>query len=164
MGIIENLRIKINNLLHTAYKRGVMILNKLDKLYSFAEKNGYNVVNYDLSFLEQEGMIFKINGKKSVLLDYKNIKTSAEEKVVLAHEIGHGETNALYGLNSNSQEIKKCEYKATKWAVEELIPISEYLKALKNGFVEAWQLAEYFDVTEDFIRKAHYIYKKKGLV
>lgn len=139
-------------------------LDELNRLYNIAEKRGYEIINYDLTALKQKGMIVKLGHITSLLVDEKEIETTAEKKTIIAHEVGHAETNALHRLNSNPQEIKKCEYKATKWAVEELVPISEYLKALKNGLVEVWQLAEYFDVTEDFIRKAHYIYKKKGLV
>lgn len=139
-------------------------LNKLNELYDLAEQKGYGVINYDLTKLRQKGMVLKINNETLILLDEKNIETTAEEKTIIAHEVGHAETNALYHLSSNLQEINKCEYKAIKWAVKELIPFAEYFKALKSGIAEVWQLAEYFNVTEDFIRKTHYIYERQGLM
>lgn len=139
-------------------------LNKLNELYNLAYQKGYDVINYDLTKLRQKGMVLKIDNETLILIDEKNIETTAERKTIIAHEVGHAETNALYNFTSSKKEVNKCEYKAVKWAVKELIPFAEYFKALKSGIIEVWQLAEYFNVTEDFIRKTHYIYEIQGLV
>ena len=45
-----------------------------------------------------------------------------------------------------------------------LVPAEEFMDALSCGMVEVWDLAEHFDVTEDFIRKAVEIYKIKSII
>lgn len=139
-------------------------MEKLNKLYDLAEQQNYDVIDCDLSTINQKGMIFKIKNKTSILIDYNRIETTAEETVITAHEIGHAETDSLYKVNSSQEEINRSEYQATKWAVKNLIPFPEYLEALTNGIVEKWQLAEHFNVTEDFILKTHYIYQRQGLI
>ena len=48
-----------------------------------------------------------------------------------------------------------------RWACEQLIPKEEMEIAMKKGYCEVWQLAEYFDVTEELVRKACWIYFDK---
>ena len=49
---------------------------------------------------------------------------------------------------------KKHENRADKWAIQRLIPLSELDAARAAGHTELWDLAEYFGVTEDMMRKA----------
>ena len=49
---------------------------------------------------------------------------------------------------------KKHENRADKWAIQRLIPLPELDAARADGHTELWELAEYFGVTEDFMRKA----------
>ncbi len=80
--------------------------------------------------------------------------TRAEETVCKAHELGHCETGSFYNRYSKFDLISKNERRADIWAIKKLIPQSELTNALKNGITEIWELAEHFDVTEEFIRKA----------
>ena len=43
---------------------------------------------------------------------------------------------------------------ADKWAIEELIPKSELIKAIKKNLDSIYLLAQHFDVSEDFMIKA----------
>ena len=49
--------------------------------------------------------------------------------------------------------ISKHEYKADKWAIRRLIPKIDLEEAISAGHTQLWDLAEYFGVTEDFMRK-----------
>lgn len=51
------------------------------------------------------------------------------------------------------------EYRADKWAVHALLPRQELERAVKEGCTEVWELAERFGLTEDFIRRAAYVYR-----
>jgi len=97
-------------------------------------------------------------------MDPFRIETTAQERVHLAHELGHCETGAFYNVYSSLDVREKQETRANVWAVTHLVPADEFMKALYNGIVEVWELAEYFDVTEDFIRKAAEIYKVKNIL
>ena len=42
------------------------------------------------------------------------------------------------------------------------LPLEELQEAVNKGYTEIYELAEYFDVTEDFILTAIEIYKRQG--
>lgn len=92
-------------------------------------------------------------------MDPFRIETTAQERVHLAHELGHCETGSFYNVYSSLDVREKQEKRADRWAVSHLVPAEKFRRALSMGIVEVWELAEYFDVTEDFIRKAAQIYK-----
>ena len=85
-----------------------------------------------------------------------------EMLVCFAHELGHHKRGAFYHIEAPAFSREQCEHKANQWAVHKLIPARSLYAAFRKGYVEAWQLAEYFDVTEDFIRKTIEIYKQEG--
>ena len=97
-------------------------------------------------------------------MDPFRIETAAEERVHLAHELGHCETGSFYNVYSSLDIREKQEMRADRWAVSRLVPADKLRQALNIGIVEIWELAEYFDVTENFIRKAFEIYKKKNVL
>lgn len=97
-------------------------------------------------------------------MDPFRIDTTAQERVHLAHELGHCETGAFYNVYSSLDLREKQEKKADRWAVSCLVPAEEFMRVLSEGVVEVWELAEYFDVTEEFIRKAAEIYKIKNIL
>lgn len=98
----------------------------------------------------------------SIALNPNKIKTSREFKECLAHELGHQATGSFYKLNSKFETRLRMEERSTRWAVQKLIPAEDLKIALKNGYTEVWQLAEYFDVPENFIRDTIRIHKLKG--
>jgi hypothetical protein len=49
-------------------------------------------------------------------------------------------------------EVSRAEYRALRWAAQWLIPLDKLAQAFKWGIFEVWELAEYFDVTEDMVR------------
>ena len=102
------------------------------------------------------------SGKCYVGLDPIEMKTQAEENVHLAHEIGHCETGAFYNPYSNLDIREKHERTANRWAVKKLVPKSELVPLLKKGY-ERWELAEHFEVTEDFINLAIRMYFEYGI-
>ena len=131
----------------------------LERLYDLACENNIQIEQMNLPLTKS---ISAPVGKKCyIAIDKKPMKTR-EEKVCVAHEIGHCETLSFYNPN-NSLDVKgRHEYRADRWSVHELIPIEEYIKAIEKGNTEIWQLAECFDVTEDFIVKVDYVYKCEG--
>lgn len=140
-------------------------MKTLTNLYELAEKDdipiiGFHIHNKEVGALSQ----CDDDGDCIIAIDDTKIKNEADLKVKMAHELGHCETGAFYNRYSPYDEIGRHEYRADKWAVYELIPFDELVEALEKGYDEAWQLAEYFDVSEDFIDRAFYIYKAKGLL
>ncbi|MDO4943723.1 MAG: ImmA/IrrE family metallo-endopeptidase [Ruminococcus sp.] len=123
---------------------------KCAELYGFAENRDILVINGRLK--KSPSMSISDNGFYSIIIDNRQIRSNAEETVIAAHEIGHCETGAFY--NEHSLELRsRMEYRADKWAIKKLVPEDELIKAFKCGILEIWELAEYFDVTEDFMIK-----------
>ena len=93
-----------------------------------------------------------------IALDTDHIEGTTEAKVCLAHEMGHIETNSFYNVHSPLDVRQKHENRANKWAIKQLITEEELDEAVANGHTEIWDLADYFEVTEEFMRKAVCLY------
>ena len=128
----------------------------MNKLYKIAEDN-----NVDIDYIPlRELKAVSIPG--SVALDPKKIKTQQEEREVLAHELGHQMRYAFYTFTDSDITKARKEERADRWAVMQLIPPDELRKAFSAGMVMIYQLAEYFDVSYDFMHTAIRIYRAKG--
>ena len=98
-------------------------------------------------------------GRCYIALDPLAIGGMAAGRVKLAHEIGHCVTGSFYSRGSACDVRERHEYRADKWAVHTLLPRAELERAVAEGCTEVWELAERFDLTEDFIRRAAYVYR-----
>lgn len=127
-------------------------------LYDLAEDHGTQVVWFDLEAAESLSMPLS-NGSCAIAMNPWRMPTVADETVKLAHELGHCETGAFYNRYAARDVRQKYENRANKWAIKKLIPEDELIEAISKGYREPWELAEYFGVTEDFIRGALEYYK-----
>ena len=137
-------------------------MNDLSNLYHIADNNDITVDCFKLekrealSVMDEDGSCF-------IAIDPFQVRSDQDEKLKLAHEIGHCMTSAFYNFYSDSNIRQKEENKADKWAIEHLISKEELEDAVAEGNTEIWQLAEYFNVTETFMRKAVCWYKHGNL-
>ena len=76
------------------------------------------------------------------------------KRTKLSHELGHCMKGAFYNAYSNFDCRQKHENRADKWAVRDLISADSLDDAVAAGHTEIWDLAEFFGVTEPFMRKA----------
>ena len=81
-----------------------------------------------------------------------------QERVHLSHELGHCLTGSFYNIYAAADLRSRHENRADKWAIRRLIPISDLDDAIAAGHTELWDLAEYFGVTETFLKKAICLY------
>ena len=139
-------------------KQGRRKETKTSELYEIAEENGTEIICCDLP-QTRSASVRTSSGRCYIGIDPFEIETTAEERVHLAHEIGHCETLAFYNAYSPLEIREKHELRADRWAVSRLVPMRELTDALKHGISEIWALAEHFEVTEDFMRKVLKIYR-----
>lgn len=125
------------------------------KLLRIAERSGITVDRFNLP--QNRSVSVKCESGMYVALD--NNMTHAEEKVCLAHELGHCETYSFYNVYSPLDIRGKHENRANCWAIKKLIPKYQFEKAIKSGYDNVYSLAEYFGVTTDFMLKAVEYYK-----
>ena len=121
-----------------------------NELYDYAEANGIGV--YD----------FRLDGRKAlavpnaIALDTLRM-TARDEKLILAHEVGHCMTNTFYTEATPGVTRSRCETRATKWAVKHLIEEAKLRAALAQGY-QLWEIAELFEVDELTIEQAVNLY------
>lgn len=123
-----------------------------NKLYSIAESEGVTVDFINIP--DAKAMALELYDKTFLAIDKGVRSGSAEEKVLLAHELGHIQTNACYGLHSPLSARRYCERQADRWAIKALVPLGELLDSYKSGNETIQDLADAFDVTEEFMQKA----------
>lgn len=97
-----------------------------------------------------------------IALDEQSLESTAEARCRLAHEAGHCITGSFYNLYAPLDRRSKHERRADKWAVKKLIPKDELETQLRQG-LEPYELAEYFNVTENYIHKAIEFYFECGM-
>lgn len=135
-------------------------MNRIYDLYEEIEQsNDIELFYYDVG---TSSVIIEQNRQYGIFLDLKQIRTLGEEIVCLAHEISHAQTGTTHSVYSPLQLVSKNECKAKKRAVHKLIPFQELQEAFDQGIIEKWELAERFEVTEDFIETAVQIYRNEG--
>lgn len=127
-------------------------MDKLLSLYRKLGDAGAGFYSWDLC--GEMAVTLEVNGRYGIFMDFGAIDDSAEEAVVVAHEGGHFSTGATHKLCSRYDLIEKHEYKAWKWAVQNYISEDDLDDAIADGYTDIWSLAEHFDVTPDFMRKA----------
>ena len=84
----------------------------------------------------------------------ETLPNSAVKACVLAEELGHYYTTAGDIIDQSDTENRKQENVARKWAYNKILPIENILFALQDGHTEIWDMAEYLDVDEAFLRDA----------
>lgn len=131
---------------------------ELLELYQLADAEHIPVYSFDLPQTHSLSLMNN-DGSCAVAIDPFGLNSTKDEKIRLAHELGHCVTGSFYNRYSDFDIKAKSEYRADKWAIKKLIPKDELQAAFEQGYTEPWDLAEYFNVTEDFIIKAVNYYR-----
>ena len=132
---------------------------ELHELYELAEEKNIKVMDFSLP--ENKAVCIESESGCFVGIDPQVFTSAREEKVVVAHEIGHIETGSLYAVGSDSTARVKQEAKAEKWTVNSLVPLDQLKEAIKNGCCDVQSLAEHFEVTEEFMYSVILHYQKQ---
>lgn len=130
----------------------------LNDLYHSTERESVDVIN---NFPLHRIKSLTIYDDCSIGIAIKQGLSAQEERVVLAHELGHYYTGTYYQIFSPFELISRYEYRADACMLPELIPPDELVSCLEDG-LELWELAEEFDVPEQTIERVIDIYRRKG--
>lgn len=126
---------------------------ELRQLYDLAEQENIPVFRFSLP--ETGSMsVMDDNGRCYIGMDPQLRDGGVSERVHLSHELGHCLTGSFYNIHAAADCRQRHENKAHKWAIQNLITVDDLDDAIACGCTEVWELAERFQVTEDFIRKA----------
>lgn len=128
-------------------------MTELLELYDLAEQNGITVDGFELDSRESMS-VMDTDGACYIALDPFQLDSSQDEKIKLAHEMGHCMTGSFYNRYATRDLRQRHENHANKWAIERLVPKDELDDAVANGYTDLYTLAEHFDVSVDFMRMA----------
>ena len=126
---------------------------QIQNLYDFAKQQNIEVLNFPMPENGSMSVMLE-NGRCFVGLDESIRDGGTQERVHLSHELGHCATGSFYNIHAAVDHRQRHENRANKWAIQALIPVEELDNAIAEGCTEVWELAERFQVTEEFIRKA----------
>lgn len=128
-------------------------------------------MNYEslLDKAHQDGLIVKEkplkynNGRiKGIKIAIRNdIDTTTEKSCILAEELGHYYTTTGNILDQSVVMNRKQEYRARLWAYDKMIGLHGLISAAKAGCRTQYEIAEYLDVTEEFLNEALATYRQK---
>ena len=129
-------------------------MTQLQRLYETADGLGLQICYFPM---EKLTAISTPDG--FIGMDVDKLEDSARETACLAHEMGHCLTGSFYTVDSSLCQQRRCEERADRWAIRQLVPLEDLKRALEMG-LRPHELAELFGVPEDFLRRCVYYYKE----
>ena len=101
----------------------------------------------------------RIKGNKVAIR--QDIETTAQKTCVLAEELGHHCTSVGDILDQTNVQNRKQEFRARMWAYNEMIGLMGIVRAFHHGCRSTYEVAEYLEVTEEFLNDALNAYRDK---
>ena len=130
-------------------------MNKFEKLEDVAYQDDVDVLNYR----------FESNNIKGLYCDgviaIREDMTIPEKTCALAEELGHHETSVGNILDMTSAVNRKQERQARLWAYNKQIGPIGLVRAFEHGCQNRFEIAEYLEVTEEFLEECIECYRNK---
>lgn len=101
----------------------------------------------------------RIRGRKIAIRE--DINTNKEKACVLAEEIGHYHTGVGNIINQANIGNRKRERKGRLWAYNDRIGLNGLISAYERGCKEIYEIADYLEVTEEFLLECINCYRDK---
>lgn len=98
---------------------------------------------------------------KNRIAIHQGIDTSVEKACVLAEELGHHYTSVGCILDQTDLANRKQERQARLWGYNKLIGLMGIVRAFNAGCQNQYEIAEYLDVTEEYLQECINCYQSK---
>ena len=131
-------------------------MNKLEELEQEAFEDKVQVHDFYLGETNLKG--FYIDGNVAI---NTSVTSSTEKACVLAEELGHHYTTVGDILDQSIADNRKQELKARLWGYDKLIGLMGIIKAYEHHCQSRYEMAEYLNVTEDYLEEAIDRYRSK---
>lgn len=125
-----------------------------EKLLVKADSEGLNVKEKHM-----KGNDGQIRGLRIAIR--KNIETTIEKSCVLAEELGHYYTSYGNIIDQSLPENRKQEYRARLRGYDIKLGLNGIIRAYEHGCHASYDMAEYLEVTEEYLLDALRCYKGK---
>lgn len=137
-------------------------MDALQSFYEYCEQNNVDVMSFEK--LPADACTVRDQGFYAVVFNPVRLDTFCKLRTAAMHEEGHLRTGALHKVNSPYQVVAQNEYRANAEAFRRYLSPQKIRAAIRAGYTEPWQLAEYFGVEESYIKKAlHYWIECRGV-
>lgn len=130
-------------------------MNKFEDLQDSACEDGIDVIYYHFDSERIKGLY--CDGAIALSSDL----TLAEKTCVLAEELGHHHTAVGNIINQETVINRKKEHLGRVYAYNKLIGISGIIRSYESGCQSRYEMAEYLEVTEEFLEDAICYYRQK---
>lgn len=128
-------------------------MTNYEKLVDRAYIEGITIVDMDFSHNTKGLCINKTIGIN------KKIETDNEKMCVLIEELGHYYKTVGDITDLSSTSNRKQENIAHRWGFNKLLCIHDILNAFKKGYCNRYEMAEYLNITENFLQEATEYFK-----
>ena len=91
----------------------------------------------------------------------ENLDTVEERTCVLAEELGHHYTTVGNILDMTNISNRKQERQARMWGYDKLIGLRRLIEAYEHGCRDRYELAEYLEVTDEYLQDCIDCYRDK---
>ena len=131
-------------------------MNKLEKLEQEAHDDNIGIYDYYLGDETLKG--YYIDGNIAI---NTCVNTLIEKKCVLAEELGHHHTTVGNILDMTDISNRKQERQARLWGYNKLIGLRRLIEAYEHGCHDRYDLAEYLEVTDEYLQECINCYRDK---
>lgn len=130
-------------------------MTSYEELLQTAYNQGIQVIDYEF-----EGNMSGYYCNNVIFID-KNAQDDQERKCILVEELGHHFT--AVGDLTGEDTIEKCkqEQLGRRWGFDTILPIDEIVDAVIDGCDNFYSIAEYLDITTEYLHEALRYYSQK---
>ncbi len=125
---------------------------ELSDFYNYCREQAVDVIPF--SGCPQPGATVRDGNAYAIFLDFTKICSARLLRGVCYHELGHAATGALHKVESPYELVERSEYRARRWAAQNILTREAFQEAFQAGATELWQLCEYFDLPEQEVSGA----------
>lgn len=126
---------------------------ELAQFYNVCRSSGVQVIPY--MGMPAAGATIRDGAEYAIFLDFSKIKSTRLLRGVCCHELGHAATGALHKIDSPFETVGRSEYRANRYVAERFLTPEDFREAFDTGYTESWQLAEFFELPEEDVKRAY---------
>lgn len=131
-------------------------MNIYEHLEEEACRDGIDIIDYEFESKKIKGLYCD-----NTIGINKNIETVTEKTCILAEELGHHHTSVGCILDQTDNRNRKQERQARLWAYNKMIGLTGLINAFEYGCRNQHEVAEYLNVTEEFLADCIACYRDK---
>lgn len=132
---------------------------ELSDFYSYCKQNNVDVIPY--AGMPAMGATVRDGTDMAIFLDFTLIRSTRQLKGVCLHEQGHAATGALHKVSSPYETVERSEYRANRWCAQHYLTSDDFREAFSYGISQSWELADYFDLPEEDVKKALFYWSER---